>query len=75
MNIEDKPVWLSQRFKVSQLTHGWQPDVGGCLVIQCANEDHQIEIWYSPNGETGNDYGWIEVSSAVIENGEKEVTS
>ena len=75
MSAQDKPVWLSQRFKVSQLTHGWQPDVGGCLVIQCANEDHQLEIWYSPNGETGNDYGWVEISSAVNENGEKEVES
>lgn len=75
MSVQGKPVWLSQRFKVSQMTHGWQPDLGGCLVIQCANQDHKLEIWYSPNGETASDYGWVEISSAVNENGEKEAAS
>lgn len=75
MSIQNKPVWLSKKFKVSQVSNGWQPDLGGCLVIQCANEDHKLEIWYSPNGETPNDYGWVEIEAAVNENGEKEVKS
>ena len=73
LSLEKKPVWMSQKFKVSQMTHGWQPDLGGCLVIQCANNDHKLEIWYSPNGETGIDRGWVEISSAVNENGKNEV--
>lgn len=75
MSIREKPVWLSQKFKVSNFTQGWQPDLGGCLVIQCANEDHKLEVWYSPNGETGSDYGWVEINSAVNEKGIKEVKS
>ena len=75
MSVQDKPVWLSQKFKVSQMTHGWRGDLGGCLVIQCANEDHKLEIWYSPNGETGNNHGWVEINAAVNENGKKEVAS
>ena len=73
MSAQNKPVWMSQRFKVSQMTHGWQGVLGGCLVIQCANEDQKLEIWYSPNGETGSDCGWVEISSAVNENGAKKV--
>jgi hypothetical protein len=72
--MREKPVWMSQKFKVSQMTDGYRPRLGGCLVIQCANEDHKLEIWYSPNGETGADRGWVEISAAVNESGKKEVS-
>jgi hypothetical protein len=37
------------------------------LVIECANQDIKLEIWYSPNGDTPEARGWVEIEAAVPE--------
>jgi hypothetical protein len=63
----DKPIGMVQKFKVSEVTSGWMGGLGGCLVIQCQNEEHRLTIWYNPNGDTSTDKGWLVVESGVVD--------
>ena len=54
---------FTQKFTVTNVSSGWTPELGGCLVIQCQNAEHELEVWYSPQGKTANDSGYIHICS------------
>lgn len=60
---KEKDPWFTQKFVVKNVQPGYTPELGGCLVIQCENGDHELEVWYSPQGKTGNDNGRVHIES------------